>query len=106
MKITSPANGFALSWTVTSACDFDPFTCPITVTFSATATDSDGTPVDPSQIQWSDPQDGPLGTGASITHTFNVPACIDSSAWMTAGVAGPNGTSTDSVIISFVSYGC
>ena len=73
---------------------------------AATATNPDGSPLDPSQIQWSDPQDGALGTGASITHTFTIPVCVSSSASMMANAAGPNGTSTDSVIISFVSHGC
>jgi hypothetical protein len=106
VTITSPANGYAPDWMITNACDYDALTCPITVTFTATATNPDGTAIDPSEIQWSDPQDGALGTGASITHTFTIPFCINSSASMTAAVPGPNGLSTDSVIISFVSHGC
>jgi len=106
VRITSPANGFAPEWSITFACNDDPFTCPVTVTFAAIAMNPDGTPISPSQIQWSDAQDGALGTGASLTHTFNVPACVSSSASMTASVPGPNGLSTDSVVISFVSHGC
>ena len=106
VHITSPTNGFTPDWTITSACDFDALTCPITVTFTATASNADGTPISPSEIQWSDPQDGTLGTGASIEHTFTIPACTNSSASMTASVLGPNGLSTDAVIISFITHGC
>ncbi|HXU04884.1 MAG TPA: hypothetical protein VN903_28175 [Polyangia bacterium] len=106
VHITSPTNGFTPDWTITSACDFDALTCPITVTFTATASNADGTPISPSEIQWSDPQDGTLGTGASIEHTFTIPACTNSSASMMASVLGPNGLSTDAVIISFITHGC
>jgi hypothetical protein len=106
VTITSPANGYAAPWSFNSACPSDALTCAIAVTFTAMAMNPDGTAVDPSQIQWSDPQDGPLGTGASITHTFTFPYCVNGSASMTASVAGPNGTSTDAVTISFLSGGC
>ncbi len=106
VTITSPGNGFAPTWSINSACNYYALTCPIAVTFTATATNPDGTAIDPSQIQWSDSQDGPVGTGASVTHTFTFPYCVNGSASMTASVAGPNGTSTDSVTISFLSRGC
>jgi len=107
VQITSPADGYKPPWSITSSCDFDTLICGVPVSLAASATAPDGTAIDPAQIQWSDDLDGFIGAGASITHSFTIPACVSTVVHVTATATAPDGSSAaDTILVNFVSHGC
>jgi hypothetical protein len=107
VSITSPQDGDRVMWNLTSACDIDALICPVSVGFTATATAADGSAIDPSQIQWSDDDEGALGAGSSIDNVFQVPDCVNTFTHVTATVVAPDGTSaSDTILVAFISHGC
>jgi len=87
VSISAPANGAS-------------FTCPATVTYSGSATDPEQGNLS-SSIVWTDSGLGSLGTGASVSRTYDCTAA--GNHVITARVTDSGGVSdTDSITISIV----